>query len=344
MMPRFQIGLRVPPAGSIQDIVGVVKQAEQAGIDMAWLPDSPLNYREIWSTLGAIAVSTSRISFGTAITNFASRHLTVTASAARTISEAVPGRFTLGVGAGDSGVGYDNLRSATVAGMEEGIRTLKTLLSGGSIQYGSFAAQLRGAGSGEPPIYLAASGPRTLRLGGSLADGVIIPMSDIDAKLAMISEGARAAGRPVPRIYVLAMGGEVLDAQETRLRMKVFCARLAQTEGVGWVERAGFKVDGDFLAHKMGADGDFGHAANVADAGRALDDVISNELADWYMLNNTLIGNETQIEDGLEGLAKRGIAGAYIVEQENSLLPYRLIKALAPLARKFESREVLPIG
>jgi 5,10-methylenetetrahydromethanopterin reductase len=170
-MPQFQIGLRVPPAGSIHDIVGVVRQAEQAGITMAWLPDSPLNYREIWSTLGALVASTTRIGLGTSITNFASRHLTVTASAARTISEAVPGRFTLGLGAGDSGVGYDTLRSATVAGMEEGIRTLKTLLSGEPEQYGSFAAQLRDVRSPAPPIYLAASGPRTLRLGGRSPTG-----------------------------------------------------------------------------------------------------------------------------------------------------------------------------
>jgi 5,10-methylenetetrahydromethanopterin reductase len=343
-MPKFQIGLRVPPAGSIHDIVGVVRQAEQAGISMAWLPDSPLNYREIWSTLGALVASTTRIGLGTAITNFASRHLTVTASAARTISEAVPGRFTLGLGAGDSGVGYDTLRSATVAGMEEGIRTLKTLLSGEPVQYGSFAAQLRDVRSPAPPIYLAASGPRTLRLGGAIADGVIVPMSEIDAKIEKISEGADAAGRPMPKVFVLAMGGEVVDAEETRLRMKVFCARLAQTEGVGWVERAGFKIDGDFLAHKMGADGDFGHAANVAEAGRALDDVISDDLAHWYMLNATLMGNGTQIEDGLARLARRGIAGAYIVEQENSLLPYRLIEALGPIARKFENREVKALG
>jgi hypothetical protein len=107
---------------------------------------------------------------------------------------------------------------------------------------------------------------------------------------------------------------------------------------VGWAERAGFKIDGEFLAHKMGADGDFGHAANVAEAGRALDDVIGDDLAYWYMLNATLMGNESQIEDGLAGLAQRGIAGAYIVEQENSLLPYRLIEALGPIARKFDNR------
>lgn len=334
---EFKVGVRVPAAGPFRDTVAVARRAEAVGLDMAWFPDSPLNYREVWSVLGAVAVSTERIAIGPAITNLASRHLTVTASAARALTEAAPGRFTLGIGAGDSGVGYDTLRPAKVAEMDEGVRKLRDLLSGGSVAYGTFEARLRDIGTSPPPIYLAAGGPKTLKMAGGVADGVIMPMGRFEEKMAWVKQGAEAAGRSMPEIFVLTIGGKVENLEESILRMKVFCARTAQAEGVERFEKAGFKIDGEFLAHKMGAEGDIGHLASVIDGGRALNDVISDELALWFMRENSLLGTEADVEAGLRRLAAAGVTGAYIGSQENSTLPHDLIEGLGPIVKKLKS-------
>ena len=330
----FEVGIRVPAAGPIPAVVQTVRRAEKQGLDMAWFSDSPLNYRDIWAVLGAVAVSTDRIRIGPAVTNLASRHLTVTASAARAISEVVKERFSIALGAGDSGVGYDSLRSATVAQMEQGINDLRALLSGDSVRYGTFDAHLREADGPAPPIYLAASGPRTLAMAGGVADGVIITMGPPEPKLAKIAEGAAQAGRPMPKVYMLGMGGVIENEEESLSRAKVFCARRIQLEGAAMFEKAGFSVDASLLTHKSGAEGDFGHAANVAEAGRALSNAISDDLARWYLRQYTLIGSETEIEEALRGMAAKGVAGVYMGYQENSVLPDPLIDVLAPIARK----------
>jgi len=96
----MRFGVRVPATHPIRDVVGFVQRAESAGFDACWFPDSHLNYREVWTTLGAVALATSRIQIGPTVTNLVGRHVTITASAARTVAEAAPGRFILGIGAG----------------------------------------------------------------------------------------------------------------------------------------------------------------------------------------------------------------------------------------------------
>ena len=89
----MRFGVRMPAHHPIREVIATVRRAEAAGFDAAWFPDSHLNYREVWTTLGAVAVSTDRIQIGPTVTNLVSRHVTVTASAARAVSEAAPGRF-----------------------------------------------------------------------------------------------------------------------------------------------------------------------------------------------------------------------------------------------------------
>jgi 5,10-methylenetetrahydromethanopterin reductase len=333
----MQIGIRLPSAGRLQDVVAIARRAEAAGLDMAWLPDSPLNYREVWSVLGAIAVSTKTLRFGTAATNFSSRHLTVTASAARTISEAAPGRFTIGIGAGDSAVGFDTLRPAKVAEMEVGVQNLRRLLAGEPVVYGDFEAKLRGAHEA-PPILLAATGPRTLTMAGRVADGVIVSMGEMGERFERIAAGAAESGRPMPKVYVICTCGLVENEEESLKLMKVYCARVAQMEGAAVFEKAGFKIEGEFLAHKVGAHGDIGHAANVAEAAKALDEAIPDDAARWYMKNRVLVGSEADIEASLQRLADAGVAGVYLAQPEASVLPNKLIDLVAPIALRLRAR------
>src|SRR5690242_4278855 len=102
MADSLEIGLRVPPCGSLRVLQEFAVRAEEAGIGALWLPDSQLLWRDTYGALAAMALTTSRINLGTAVSNVATRHVSVIASAVRTLQELAPDRFRLGLGTGAS--------------------------------------------------------------------------------------------------------------------------------------------------------------------------------------------------------------------------------------------------
>src|SRR5215831_20395462 len=97
---KFDVGiLGTQP---VPTIVKQVQLAESLGYDTAWIADSHLVCRELWVTLAACAVATSRIRLGPGVTVPHSRHVSVTASAVATLHDLAPGRVVIGVGTGGS--------------------------------------------------------------------------------------------------------------------------------------------------------------------------------------------------------------------------------------------------
>jgi 5,10-methylenetetrahydromethanopterin reductase len=325
---QLRFGVRIPATRPIREVVSTVRRAESAGLDAACFPDSHLNYRELWATLGAVAVSTERISLGATVTNLVTRHPTVTASAARAIAEVAPSRFVLGVGAGDSAIGFDTLRATGTRAMAEGVRAVRTLLSGRTVRYGEFEAELRGADV-EVPIYVAASGPRMLRTAGAVADGVIVSMGSLEEKFARIGEGAEDAGRTRPPVFVYTTCVVTDDVAAASKLMKPFCLRIAQLEGVEIFERAGVRVEPP--SHTVGAEGDVGHAADLAAASSAVDSLVSDEAALWFAHNRALVGPAGELTPRFEELAALGAAGVTMSQLSGSDLPDALIDSVAPI-------------
>jgi len=330
----MRFGVRMPAHHPIREVIATVRRAEAAGFDAAWFPDSHLNYREVWTTLGAVAVSTERIEIGPTVTNLVSRHVTVTASAARAVSEAAPGRFLLGLGAGDSAIGFDGMRNSTLAQMRQGVARLRGLMAGEGVAFGAFEARLRGAAE-RPPIYVAGSGPRTLEMAGAIADGVIVMMGNIEGKMGHVQRGAEAAGRPMPPVFVYTTGAVVDDLERVSKAFKAACVRIAQLEGIGLFEAAGVRVELPAGGHVMGAQGDLGHAASHHDVAHLVEDLVSDEAALWFARNRVLVGSEDDVRTHLATLRAQGVAGVTLTELSGSKLPDRLIETLGPLTRSF---------
>jgi alkanesulfonate monooxygenase SsuD/methylene tetrahydromethanopterin reductase-like flavin-dependent oxidoreductase (luciferase family) len=85
----------------------------------------------------------------------------------------------------------------------------------------------------------------------------------------------------------------------------------------------------------MGAHGDLGHAANIAEAAAAVDDLVSDEAALWFARNRALIGSEADVEAHLDRLREQGVAGVTMTQHSGAHLPDRLIETLGPLIRRF---------
>lgn len=101
LLPQFDAGP--------DDLLGAARLAEEAGLDSVWVSDNLLGVPdparpvlEAWSSLAAVAASTSRITVGTLVLRITVRNRRVLLSMARSMESIAPGRFVLGLGIGDS--------------------------------------------------------------------------------------------------------------------------------------------------------------------------------------------------------------------------------------------------
>lgn len=188
-----------------------MRLAESLGFDTAWITDTHLVCRELWVTLTACALATSRIRLGPGITVPHTRHISVTASAALSLEELAPGRVVVGVGTGGSAaqtMGLTIAQTARTATLEAMATSLRRLTRGQPVRFES-GSDGRVAWLRAPraiPIYAAGSGPRMLASAGRVGDGVIMYASvepDIlKAGVARVAAGAREAGRSLADLDV----------------------------------------------------------------------------------------------------------------------------------------------
>jgi 5,10-methylenetetrahydromethanopterin reductase len=195
----LKISLGIYPNETPADIIASAKLADRLGYSTLWVLDSHLLFHEVYTLLGALAVATSRIRLGTAVTNPLTRHPTVTAAAFSTLAELSGGRASLGISIGDSALKSINLAPAKMSVLAEAVALCRTLLAGDpvSIAEGK-TTQLHHVGP-SVPIYIAATGPKMLELAGRIADGVLL-MNGIAPELireavGIVRDGERSAGR-----------------------------------------------------------------------------------------------------------------------------------------------------
>ena len=195
----MKISLGVYPNQLPADVITTGKLADRLGFHQLWVLDSHLLFWEVYTLLGALAMATQRIRLGTAVTNPITRHPTVTASAFATLAALTNGRATLGISVGDSALKAMNLDIAKVATLAETVRQCRALMAGEQVSFGPDNAARLQRSDVPVPIYVAATGPRMLRLAGEIADGVIlmngVAPDLIEAAIAIVREGEREAGR-----------------------------------------------------------------------------------------------------------------------------------------------------
>jgi 5,10-methylenetetrahydromethanopterin reductase len=274
--PRF--GLNRFDASSVDAFADDVRRAEALGWDAAFLPDSQLRRRDTYVLLAAAARVTTRITLATLLANPVTRHPTVTASSIATIDELAPGRTLLGMGIGDTAVRLAGLRPARMGELEASTRLMRALLDGEGVEVGA-ARPARLPHHRPVPIWIAAGGPRTLRMAGGVADGVFIRVgthpANIAAAVDAIRAGAAAAGRDPSRVRVAAVFHTVLvDEPDRALAMGKSMAAgyyeysptLFEAPGLAWPG-----PDPETLKREQKVWPDFHHATDLEASGRVVD-------------------------------------------------------------------------
>jgi probable F420-dependent oxidoreductase len=202
----MQFGITLKPDISIERIVGLTHQAEQAGFQYGWIFDSHVLWKEPYPLLTLMATKTQRMRLGTCVTNPAVRDITVTASLLATLNLISGGRMVLGIGRGDSSRRVLGKKPVTWSQLEAAVIKFRDLTAGREIEYDGQPTRLSWA-DGSPPVWIAGYGPKVLHMAGRLADGIILQFADPDLIswcLGFVKEGAKVAGRDLRTIQVMA--------------------------------------------------------------------------------------------------------------------------------------------
>jgi 5,10-methylenetetrahydromethanopterin reductase len=274
--PRF--GLNRFDSRSVALFAADVRRAETLGWDAAFQPDSQLRRRDTYVLLAAAAQATERIVLGPLLANPVNRHPTVTASSIATVAELAPGRTLLGWGVGDTAVRLAGLRPARVKELEAATRLVRALLAGEAVDVG--AARPATLPHPQPvPVWIAAGGPRTLRMAGGVADGVLVRVGTHPANLARavaeIRAGAAEAGRDPASVRIGAVFHTVLVEDPARALV------MGRSMAAGYYEYspALFEVPGlrwegpdpERLKRERGVWPDFHHAPDLEASGQVVD-------------------------------------------------------------------------
>src|ERR1700741_5529670 len=131
----MQFGMTIKPDMTVERIVGLTRQAENAGFEYGWIFDSHVLWMEPYPLLTLMATNTQRMRLGTCVTNPATRDLTVTASLFATLNLISGGRMELGIGRGDSSRRVLGKQPVTPAQLEQSVRDFRALTAGREIQY-----------------------------------------------------------------------------------------------------------------------------------------------------------------------------------------------------------------
>ena len=142
------------------DAGAAARELEALGYPVVWIPET-LGNKEIFSHAAILLAATTRIVVASGIANIHARDPIAMANGARTLGEAYPSRFVLGVG-------VSHAPSVAVRGGTYGrpVETMRAYLD-------AMAAAQYGAPEPAPPVpvVLAALGPRMLELAAERADG-----------------------------------------------------------------------------------------------------------------------------------------------------------------------------
>jgi alkanesulfonate monooxygenase SsuD/methylene tetrahydromethanopterin reductase-like flavin-dependent oxidoreductase (luciferase family) len=202
---RPSLGVTFRPQSPPEGLRAAVQAADRAGIAELWLWEDC--FAEGGLTTAAAALSCSnQIKVGVGLLPVPLRNPALAAMEIATVARMWPGRFMPGLGHGvqEWMTQIGAAVPSPMALLREYTKAVQDLLHGGTVTTDGRYVQLDQVAldwppEQPPPLLVGARGPRTVRLAGELADGVILDSVDTAEQLRsaceLLAEGRAAAGR-----------------------------------------------------------------------------------------------------------------------------------------------------
>jgi len=217
MSEKVKFGISAPvPGTSVNDLIGFAIKAEESGFDTIWFPDHVVFMAkrltpEVWSVITAASTQTSSIHFGN-VGDAHRMHPAIYAQRMATINHISQGRCFICLGYGEKmnldpyGIKWNKPLSRVV----ETVKVMRALWSGEPVSFDGEFYNLENAelqitpefGNGVP-VYIAATGPRALRVAGEYGDGWVtnaMPPRLFKEKSEAVDEGAKNRDKSLGQI------------------------------------------------------------------------------------------------------------------------------------------------
>ncbi|CAK7279798.1 TIGR03842 family LLM class F420-dependent oxidoreductase [Streptomyces sp. RM1] len=193
-----------PPASRVIDLM---RRAERNGFTHGWTFDSAVLWQEPFVIYSQILAQTRNLTVGPMVTNPSTRTPEVTASTFATLNDMFGNRTVCGIGRGDSAMRVAGRRPNTLARISEAMKVIRALGRGDPADLGGgttvkFPWVRPGA---RLPVWMAAYGPKALKMTGEEADGFILQLADVyltEYMVKAVKDAARAAGRDPAEVTV----------------------------------------------------------------------------------------------------------------------------------------------
>ena len=189
----------------------LAKEAAALGYQQVWTPDGPGDDAFQLCAMRWAAtreVVNGGVTTGIGVSPVALRSPMGFAISAGTLSKMTGGRFILGVGSGQADVPayrrtWDVRGSSSLDLVRDYVTTIRALVKGETVDYEGPSVRLHGARltiapPQNTPVYLGALGPRMLKVGGEVADGLCLNWSSpeqVAVSRQHVVDGAERAGR-----------------------------------------------------------------------------------------------------------------------------------------------------
>lgn len=274
--------------------------AEEGGFESLWVTERYF-HEETFSMLGFLAAATRDIKLGLGVANPYTRHPALLAMACATLDRISGGRFLLGLGRSDRSVIQGRMGipyGRPLSTLEATVVTLRGLLAGERVGKARLAIS---PAQEKPPIYLAAIGPRALRLAGAIADGVLLnaytPTVYVRYAVNEVRRAAEEAGRDPRSVDIACMLTTRLtdDTESIWPGLKQRIVRLLAEPQVGEIllEKGGF--DPSILAPIR--------ASEKSDDGKNAATLISDDMVESFYL----VGSQERCKERIAEYREAGV-------------------------------------
>ncbi|MYS23883.1 F420-dependent oxidoreductase, CPS_4043 family [Streptomyces sp. DvalAA-14] len=212
----FGLVLQTDPPAS--NVVGLMRRAEANGFTHGWTFDSAVLWQEPFVIHSRILDHTDRLTVGTMVTNPGTRTWEVTASTFATLNSMYGNRTVCGIGRGDSAMRVAGRPPNTLARLEAAIGAIRDLAEGREAEVDGTVLRLPWVTDGRLPVWMAAYGPKALKLAGEKADGFILQLADVfltEQLVKAVRQAAEQAGRDPASVTVCVAAPAYVTADDS---------------------------------------------------------------------------------------------------------------------------------
>jgi probable F420-dependent oxidoreductase len=226
----------------------LVRQAEAAGFTHCWFYDSHILWRDCYTAMAMCMEHTEKMRFGPCVTNPSVRDWSVASSIFAGLALQSGGRFSVGLGRGDSSMRVMGKKPATLARLADFTQKMKAMARGEKVSYDEIPepVQFSWSAGHEIPVWIAAYGPKALATAGEYGDGVVLQIAEpqlIEWFLKQCLAAGKKAGRSMDSFGVMAAAPAYFGSRDECIEATKWFPAMVGNHVADIVEKYGADTD-----------------------------------------------------------------------------------------------------